>query len=717
MDTLPRWTFPPDSRINGTPSSFWAEDTGTDTSEAQMIAGIILAIIVLLNCLQKVQNENGTSLLIALAVFVTLLCLSPLFILILILLRIYRFLCDFYLRLTAGDSYVGLLEGPDAFWTTNETISNCAINVLAFVDFSQKDCSECVQIMRDTIKQRLLENLAEKYKKVLYKRQSQLFGFTYWTKHETIQFEHHVRLIQTNTISKTIEEPELKAVISKLCNSNLPQDNMTNWEVLLIDKKIEMKGQLLCPVLFRVHHSVADGYGLVDLFLNVLTDTERQKKDETSDESKNNEDKNGNKIASVIETDKLNRDCEESSKKRTKPILFAPSMAKFNWIVLKLKTKHLLQKNITNKTDKLGPLNSVKVLGERRKIASDCESKNNDSEKERYSKKSALKLDLREDKIGSTGHGTIYLNDTYYTPLSPMNSSIILDCFSCNKNQLNSLNLIGDYQKIVKSILNRIFNSYLGRLFKIFKNLLKIVFKIIFLPINIINKRIDDNILHNTSKSLSENKSITYIFDDNLFAIIKHIKTVKNIKFNEILFRSISDSLEEYFKSTVEAVNIITPVPMSTNRNKLENDFAVCMFDLPISHSNKTNIIHNNYINLTCNYELALNYFIIKHLIYCLPNFILKYAVQSCHSTLVLSNMVGPNQKINFSGYNIEGLIFFIPNKDTTGVGVTFLGYNNQLAMGLIMDDSLSDVVKEDADKILNNIKKSIYDMYAECCT
>lgn len=83
---------------------------------------------------------QGPSLVTALCIFTASLVCSPALLCILILLKTYRYSCHLYLKLNAGrgERYMGLLEGPDSFWTSDETISKGVINILALADFRGK---------------------------------------------------------------------------------------------------------------------------------------------------------------------------------------------------------------------------------------------------------------------------------------------------------------------------------------------------------------------------------------------------------------------------------------------------------------------------------------------------------------------------------------------------------------------------------------------------
>ncbi|KAI5716898.1 hypothetical protein M8J76_014375 [Diaphorina citri] len=783
-------------RMNGTRViTTLAQDT--DLSCPHVVAGTILSAAVL-KSLYNVRHDNGTSLLSALLVLGALVCASPVLLSLLILLRLYRTLWHYYLTLTIGEVYQGLLDGPDAFWATDDPLSKSTINILAFVDFKQKDSHECINLIQTTLEQRLLHQLEHKYQKLLWRRHSSS-AFPYWTHRRTL-ISDHVRLFRTNLPgeNQNISETELKSVVSSLSNLDLPLGDSTNWEVILIDKMIQMKEGPLRPVLFRVHHSVADGQGLVDLFLNVLTESVGNTGDKTGkvsvvtgDGTENLEDEaegsarkrdirsfcektkmpktllqpakmppNKNapnlspKVSRARPEPRAKRECktelyeedvgekvelycgekfymnpmrdeitEQSPEKGSKPSFFKPNVARLNWNLLKSKTKSFIKRGATR-----DDIDNKDVEGEtasEEKVdANNSGDKSNKPSRETVKKDSLVVPDTKNGKLHAREFppldlsekrvGTLYMNDLYYTPLSPLNSSIILDCFSCKTKFASTI--LPDCQKAVEaleSLLNQVVfpSCYLRRPAMTLKKLTEKLSRLVYVPINFLTKRVDRNPLH--SKPLSNNKIISYIFDDNLFEMVKHIKTFRGVAFNEIVLQAVSDSLETYFADDTERINVIIPVPMSTERVKLGNDFTVCMFDLPVSHLSKADLIHKKYANLKGDEEILLNHYILKYIMPCLPNWLLKRAVKSAHSTLALSNMIGPQHAVTFSGHPIRRMIFFVPNKDTTGVGVTLLGYEDKLALGIIMDGSLGD--RQDVEQILDNVKNAIYHMYAEC--
>lgn len=636
--------------------------------------------------------------------------------------------------------------------------------------------------MQSKIKQRLLANLEDKYRKILFQKKTQRFGFNYWTKQKDIKIKDHVKLYTVDLPEKKCTESELKAAISGLCNLDLPHGNSTNWEVALLDKNVETNDGLLSAVLIRIHHSVGDGYALVDLFLNVLTDSEKNNKDDHANQAtveycedynyqnavildKHRRDPCYPGFQSSKEKCKFDSNCDNLKSIKVKELLsevpleksfksklFNQNMAKVNWNSLKTKTKIFINMRLihskeeenhdSNNSETLRTVNADKeqevekfspekytltnfkdkgVINDFYKITDSKASTLEPEEQIKYlnNDKKVMKLDLRDQAIIPKPNGTLFMNDMYYTPSSP-NSSMILDCFSC-KSKIKPRKSLLHLQMLIKytqTILNYEFQLLFPLLYRttfVISILVKEFSKICFLPANMIIKRIDKNRLHNNRKPLTQRKALSYMFDDNLFEMIKHIKTVRNIKFNEVVLRCVSDSLEMYFKDSTESVNVIVPVPISTKRSTMKNDFTVCIFDLSIRCIDKTRSIHNKYLELYRNYEPTLTYYILKYIIDSIPNCLLRYVVRSRHSTLVLSNMVGPDHQIFFSGHEIKRLSFFVPNKDTTGVGITLLSYNNQLSLGVIMDESLGDDNKEDANEILENMKNSIYHMYAEC--
>lgn len=93
-----------------------------------------------------------------------------------------------------------------------------------------------------------------------------------------------------------------------------------------------------------------------------------------------------------------------------------------------------------------------------------------------------------------------------------------------------------------------------------------------------------------------------------------------------------------------------------------------------------------------------------------LPDVLLRPMASSAHSTLAISNLPGPTGPIMFQNFNVDKLTFWLPNRGTTGMGISLFSYNDYLHLGIIADENLISN-DEDLNSILFMIKQSLYEM------
>lgn len=116
-----------------------------------------------------------------------------------------------------------------------------------------------------------------------------------------------------------------------------------------------------------------------------------------------------------------------------------------------------------------------------------------------------------------------------------------------------------------------------------------------------------------------------------------------------------------------------------------------------------------------------------------LPASALDNFVASPHCTLAVSNLPGPQIATKVKGFNISNIVFWLPNRGSTGlfllkknliqtwynlllyfigIGVSVLSYANKLQIGIIVDKAIIDNC-EDANFLLENTIEEIQNMAA----
>ncbi|CAK1586023.1 unnamed protein product [Parnassius mnemosyne] len=211
--------------------------------------------------------------------------------------------------------------------------------------------------------------------------------------------------------------------------------------------------------------------------------------------------------------------------------------------------------------------------------------------------------------------------------------------------------------------------------------------------------------------------------EENLFQMIRDIKQhEKDMHFSDILVTSLSGGLRKYFAKTMdhipEDVAIILPVRLpnlpklaAKNEFKLDNNFTVSVLDLPTKGKRpikeikrRCNLVRKSVEPLVKHYFLKVGYLF--------PKQILQPLLKNSQATLIFSNMPGPDSVSICGGNLIKSLVFFIPNKGTTGLGVTALYYGGVLRFSAMADARLVPT-SEDLSLILDAMVDEIKQMHA----
>ncbi|XP_063382347.1 uncharacterized protein LOC134668820 [Cydia fagiglandana] len=232
------------------------------------------------------------------------------------------------------------------------------------------------------------------------------------------------------------------------------------------------------------------------------------------------------------------------------------------------------------------------------------------------------------------------------------------------------------------------------------KNLIDMMEKLLEMPICFVDgiiRKPDDNSLH--GPVLFGEKIFKWTeSDENLLTMVKEIKdSVDNMKFTDVLASALSSGLHKYFSKTMthipKDVAVVLPVrfPPATivdNGLVLENDFSVTILDLPVKTC-KREEVQERCDELRRSADPLTNYYLLKIFNSVLPKQVLLPVFNSSQATMVFSNLPGP-QRLNICGGNtLKTLVFFVPLKGNTGLGVTALCYDGVLRFGAVADRAL----------------------------
>ncbi|XP_023943806.2 uncharacterized protein LOC112049963 [Bicyclus anynana] len=199
--------------------------------------------------------------------------------------------------------------------------------------------------------------------------------------------------------------------------------------------------------------------------------------------------------------------------------------------------------------------------------------------------------------------------------------------------------------------------------------------------------------------------------NDNLFRMVKEIKdNVEGANFSDILAKALSSGFQDYFEKEIDSapsnIAVILPIRFPAIKNKrvkLENNFTVSIFDLPVGGDLKE--IRKRFHRLRNSADPLTNYYVLK-LCSIFPKEILTPLFNSNQATMVFSNLPGP-VPLCICGGDLKSLVFFVPNKGNTGLGITALCYGGVLRLGAMADSALVSS-PEELSIILNGMVKEI---------
>jgi hypothetical protein len=193
-------------------------------------------------------------------------------------------------------------------------------------------------------------------------------------------------------------------------------------------------------------------------------------------------------------------------------------------------------------------------------------------------------------------------------------------------------------------------------------------------------------------------------------------------RFSNILLAALSKSLKDFFAQknldVPKEMTIVLPVRLSSYGEdpelKLENKFSVALQTLPINNvqgmSNRIQMIKRYAEIVNSSPDYVVNYWMMVVVGGIFPDWILKAVLNSKHSTMVVSNLPGPNFTIKINNFELENVGFFIPNLGQTACGITVLSYNNKLHFGIMADETAIGS-EEELGVILEGMIREIYAM------
>ena len=213
---------------------------------------------------------------------------------------------------------------------------------------------------------------------------------------------------------------------------------------------------------------------------------------------------------------------------------------------------------------------------------------------------------------------------------------------------------------------------------------------------------------------------------------VKQIKTAFGVTVNDVLMAVVAGGLREYLLSRGKRVprnlNIRAMVPVNLRKleeaAKLGNSFGLVVMSLPLGIDNpveRVMEVKRRMDDLKNSPEAVVGYTLLE-IMGMTPAQIENLLVQffAMKSTLVLTNVPGPRQKLYFAGSPIERIMFWVPQSGRLGMGISIFSYAGSVNVGVMTDndlvpdpESISEFIEQDFARMLaltKEIKDQAYE-------
>ena len=188
----------------------------------------------------------------------------------------------------------------------------------------------------------------------------------------------------------------------------------------------------------------------------------------------------------------------------------------------------------------------------------------------------------------------------------------------------------------------------------------------------------DKNIVHGSR--LSGVKSFSWSEPIDL-ELIKQIKNATGSTVNDVLVSCLASAFRRYFErySTATPKDILAYVPVdirpSSGKITLDNQFALVFLDLPLDEENPVETLRKTkrrMDRIKASPEPVINALAVTYCMNRLPSWLSELAFDwtAAKSSLVLSNVPGPQKKLKIASTTLESMIFWPPQRTNVGKSV-----------------------------------------------
>ncbi|XP_020298752.1 uncharacterized protein LOC109862989 [Pseudomyrmex gracilis] len=263
-----------------------------------------------------------------------------------------------------------------------------------------------------------------------------------------------------------------------------------------------------------------------------------------------------------------------------------------------------------------------------------------------------------------------------------------------------------------------------------------ILFSLEIFVSQIVRNKDDKSSLH--GRTLTGEKLTVYRLENDtnksqLLTKIKKIRQCTGAKVTDIILTAFAAGMIKYYLRIKElipnaiSVLILRRISMPKDNLVLTNDvsfnivescFVNADREILTSPTNfrfferlqRTTIINNK---IRSSLEAPFNY-ILKDLLGILPVEILKLIIATHIPTMALSNIKGIQRKLSIKNHPLSNMMFWIPNKNTTGLSLSLITYKGKLNLFLLVDKAVirdMKVIREILDETIYEIDSAYNDL------
>ena len=170
---------------------------------------------------------------------------------------------------------------------------------------------------------------------------------------------------------------------------------------------------------------------------------------------------------------------------------------------------------------------------------------------------------------------------------------------------------------------------------------------------------------------------------------------------NDTLMATVSGALRRYMIERDDSpdgldVRAMVPVNLRSPEDALKNlgnNFALVLLALPVGIEDPLErflVVRSRMDELKDSAEPVVTYVVLQAMGLA-PAEVEKRGVEfyAAKTSLVLTNVPGPAEKLYFAGRRIEKLMFWVPQSGRMGLGVSIMSYAGEVLIGVITDEGL----------------------------